>query len=113
MPGLLYADDLVLCGESKEDLRVIVGCFAEVCRRGLKVNAVKSKVMVLVGEERLECEVQVDGICLEYVLEFKYLGCVLYKSGTDERECSGRKVAGAISSLVNARSLQRGDEGLL
>ena len=23
-PGLLYADDLVLCGESEEDLRVMV-----------------------------------------------------------------------------------------
>ena len=28
---LLYADDLVLCGESQEDMRV--GRFAEVCRR--------------------------------------------------------------------------------
>ena len=36
----------------KEDLRVIVGRFAEVCRRrGLKFNAGKSKVMVLNGEE--------------------------------------------------------------
>ena len=40
LPGLLYADDLVLCCESEKDLRVIVGQFAEVCRkRGLKVNA--------------------------------------------------------------------------
>ena len=37
-PILLYADDLVLCGESKEDLRVMILLFAEVCRRkGLKV----------------------------------------------------------------------------
>ena len=40
LPGLLYADNLVLCGESEEDLRVMVGLFDEVCRRrGLKVNA--------------------------------------------------------------------------
>ena len=57
-PGLLYADDLVLCGESQEDLRVMVGRFAEVCRmRGLKVNEGKSRVMVLNGEEGLEYEV--------------------------------------------------------
>ena len=31
--GLLYADDLVLYGESGEDLRAMVGCFVEVCRR--------------------------------------------------------------------------------
>ena len=52
MPGLLYADYLVLCSESEEDLRAMVGRFAEVSRRrGLKVNAGKSKVMVLGGEE--------------------------------------------------------------
>ena len=27
LPGLLYADDLVLCGELEEDLRVMVGHF--------------------------------------------------------------------------------------
>ena len=40
-------DDLVLCGESEEDLKEMVGCFAEECRRSLKVNAGKRKVMVL------------------------------------------------------------------
>ena len=81
MPGLLYADDLVLCGESEEELRVMVGRFAEVCRRGLKVNAGKSNVMVLNGDEGLECEGHVDGIRLEDVSEFQYLGCTLDKSG--------------------------------
>ena len=80
-------------------------------RRGLKVNADKSKVMVLNGEEGLECEVHVDGICLEHISEFKYLGCVLDESGTNGAECSrmvtsGRRVAGAIKSLVNVRNLQ-------
>ena len=53
LPGLLYADDLVLCDESEEDLRVMVGRFSEVCRRRLKVNADRSEVMVLNGEEGL------------------------------------------------------------
>ena len=48
----MYADDLVLCGESEEDLRAMMGHFVEVCRRrGLKGNAGKSKVMVVDGEE--------------------------------------------------------------
>ena len=84
LSGLLYADDLVLCGESQEDLRTMVGRFVEVCRRrGVKVNAGKSKVIVLNGEESLECEVYIDGIRLQHVSEFKYLGCVLDESGTD------------------------------
>ena len=45
-------------------------------RRGLKVNAGKGKVSVLGGEEGLECEVCVDGMRLEHVMEFKYLGSV-------------------------------------
>ena len=49
-------------------------------------------------------------IRLEFVSEFKYLGCVLDESGTDEEACSRkvairRRVASAIRSLVNARSL--------
>ena len=54
LSGFFYADELVLCGESEEDLRVMVGRFVEVCRKGLKVSAGKSKVMVLNGEEVLE-----------------------------------------------------------
>ena len=72
----MYADDLVSYGESEEELRATVGRFVEVCRRKcLKVNAGKSNVTLLGGEERLECEVCVNGICLERVSEFKYLGC--------------------------------------
>ena len=93
LPGLLCAGELVLYGESDEELRALVGRFVEVCRRsGLKVNAGKSKVMVLNGEEGLECEVHVDGIHLEHISKFKYLRCVLDKSGTEGAECS-RKVA--------------------
>ena len=40
----------------------MVGWFVEVYRRRvLEVNGGKSKVMVLNREERLECEVYVDG----------------------------------------------------
>ena len=37
--GLLYEDELVLGGESEEDLWVVMGGFAEIFRRGLKMNA--------------------------------------------------------------------------
>ena len=80
-------------------------------RRGLRVNAGKSKVRVMNGEEGLECEVHTDGVCLEHVYELKYLGCVLDEAGTDGAECSrkvanGRRGASAIRSLVDARDLQ-------
>ena len=66
--------------------------------------------MVINGEEGLECEVHIDGIRLEHVLELKYLGCFLEESGTDGAECSRkvaskRRVADIMKSLVNARNL--------
>ena len=88
-----------------------MGRFAEVCRRRrLKFNAGKSKVMVLNGEEILECKVHVNGIRLEHVSKFKYLN-ILDKSGTDGAEYNrrvaiGRRDACAIRSLVNARDIQ-------
>ena len=55
LSGLLYTDDLVLCGDSKKNLMAKVRRFVEVCRRrGLKVNAGKSKVILLGGEEGSE-----------------------------------------------------------
>ena len=51
MTCLLYTYDQVLCGELEEDMRVMIGCFVEVCkRRDLKVNAEKE---VLGGERTL------------------------------------------------------------
>ena len=83
---------------------MMVGQFAEVCRKGLKINTGKSKVAVLNGEEGLECEFHVDGIRLEHFLEFKYFGCVLDESGTDEEECS-RKVSSGPKLMLGVCSL--------
>ena len=82
-----------------------------VCRRnGLKVGAGDSKVMLLNGEEGLECEVNVDEIRLEYFSEFKYLGYVLDDSGIDRAECnrkvvSEKRIAGAFRSLPSGDGL--------
>ena len=47
VPDLMYADDLVLCSELKEELKVMVGQCNEVYEiRGLKVND-KNKVVVI------------------------------------------------------------------
>ena len=56
-------------------------------------------MIILIGEERLECKVHIDGIRLEHVSEFKNLGRVFDESGTAEAEfsrkvASGRRFAG-------------------
>ena len=51
MPGFLNADNLV-CDESEEDPRMLIGYIVEVCkRRSMKVNVDENKVKVLGGEE--------------------------------------------------------------
>ena len=60
--GDCLAYDLGLCGESKENLKVMVEHFVELrWIIGLKVNVNKSKVMILGGEDGLLCKVFVDG----------------------------------------------------
>ena len=58
--SLFYVDDVILCGQLK-DLKAMVRCFVEVCRRGLKVHAGKSKVMAFDGNEGVEYEVAWTG----------------------------------------------------
>ena len=82
----LYVSSLV-CVRVKggENVCFMIDSGVELCRRrGLKVKAGKSKVMMLGGREGLVYEVSVHGICLEHVSEFKYLGSVLDESGTDK-----------------------------
>jgi hypothetical protein len=110
VPCLLYADDLVLCGESEESLRILVGEFNGVCkRRGLAINVEKSKVMVMNGVD-VQCHLEVDGVQLEQVPVFKYLGYMIENKGIDDVECdrkvsNGRRVAGAIKTLANTKNL--------
>src|SRR5277367_2527837 len=79
---LLYADDAVLLAESACDLRELVQCFADVCkRRKMKVNVDKSKVMVFERNGMSQCEVMIDDERLEVVNEFKYLGNMFEKRG--------------------------------
>ena len=83
LPGLLYANNLVLRDDTEGKITMIVGrCVFVFRKRGLKVNPDKNKVIVSGGEEGFGCYIRVDEARLEQVLEFKYLDCVLHESGT-------------------------------
>ena len=61
MSGLLYADDLVLCIELEEKLKVMMRYFVKMYRSSLKIYVDKNMMMMLGGDEGLICEVLVDG----------------------------------------------------
>ena len=100
MPALLYIDDLVLCGESEEDLRATVKRFINVCRRSLKVSTCKSKVTVMNGEEELEYEFRVDRMRVELVSEFKNLGCILNQVQMRQTDVGRWRVGRYLSELL-------------
>ena len=84
--------------------------WVEICnRRDLKVNANKSKVKVLRGEEGSVC--MGGGNCNTFRSKLKYPRFVLEVSGTDGVEsckkvaASGEKVTSVVGSLVNGKDL--------
>ncbi len=101
-----FADDTVLLAESEGDLQRVVNEFHSVCeRRKLKVNAGKSKMMVLERREEevvdfniayrvrlptvARCRVMLGSEKMEEVSEFKYLGTLLCKHGGNGRRNTG------------------------
>ena len=88
------------------------------CGSSLKVQTDKNKVMVFEGEEGLVCEVRAAGRQPDDISKFKYLRFGLDESRTDGVEFSlkfrvGRKVVGAMISLVEARRLRLKNTSLL
>ena len=109
---LLFADDTLLIGDSEEKLQKLVTEFGNVCRdRKLSVNVGKSKVM-RVGRERgvRELNVLLDGVQMEEVQAYRYLGVDMSADGMMDEEVRHRivdakKSAGALKKVWRERSL--------
>jgi len=81
---LLFADDMVILGNSIEDLQNSLNKLSEYCTKwGLEVNAGKTKIMVFRkrGRLRLSEKWSYNGSPLEIVDNFNYLGTVFNYTG--------------------------------
>ena len=79
------ADELVSYGESEENVRVDVRRFVEVCKlRGLKVNIIKTMVLLSGMVEDSKCEGSMKRRQLERVSKYKYLRFMLDESAQME-----------------------------
>jgi len=94
---LLYADDMVLMAEREEDLQRLVNAMHERCLQvGLSVNADKTKVLVFEREEQMKiCNISLNGVLLEQVSEFVYLGSMFERKGSLDCEVERRVSASA------------------
>ncbi len=88
---------------SDQDLQHALGRFAAECEAvGMRISASKSEAMVL-SRKRVACPLQVGGVLLPQVEEFKYLGVLFTSEGRMEREIDRR--IGAASAVM--RSMYR------
>ena len=80
---ILYADDTVLLSETKEDLQRQINVLSEFCADWkLKVNVQKSKIVIFSkGRMPQNLSFYYDGLKLEIVKEFSYLGVLFSRSG--------------------------------
>lgn len=108
---LLYEDDTVLIADSEKQLQKMVNVFGEVCwRRKLKVNADKSKVMVVSRDGGYGVDVLLNGERMEQVECFKYLGSNMHESGRTNAEIGyrageGEKVGGVLRAVWRNKRL--------
>lgn len=84
--SLLFADDVVLLIPSNQDLQRALGRFEAECEAAeMRISASKSEAMVL-SRKRVACPLQVGGVVLPQVEEFKYHGVLFTSEGRTERE---------------------------
>ncbi len=84
--SLLFADDVVLLAPSDQDLRHALRRFAAECEAaGMRISTSKSEAMVI-SRKKVAWPLQVGGVFLPQVEEFKYLGVLFTSEGRMERE---------------------------
>ena len=95
MKKLLYADDLALVANGKQELQETMeewnGLFT---KHGLKLNLEKTEVLHI-GQQREELDIELEGKKLTQRDSFVYLGGAVCGDGKTEREVRRRVQAGA------------------
>ena len=91
--NLRYADDTVLIAESEEELQKLVDAVKEGSRvYGLEMNTKKTKTMVVRRDpnDGSSVNIKVDGVTLEQVESYQYLGQIITEDGRCEKEIRRR-----------------------
>ena len=91
---MLFADDIVICKETREEVeRRLESWKYALERRGIKVSRSKTKYLCINGGNDDET-VKMEDTKVPRVKEFKYLGSTVQESGGCEREVKKRVQAG-------------------
>ena len=91
---MLFADDIVICENTREKVERRLECWRYALeRRGMKICRSKIKYLYINGENDNKT-VKMDYTKVPRVKEFKYLGSTVQESGSCEREGKKRVQAG-------------------
>ena len=98
--SLLYADDKVIIQDSEDKLQKSVYTLEQIAKEyGLKLSTEKTKTMAFKGIYPVRTKIVIDGIIIEQVKYFKYLGCHISFErdiDLDEKLNSFRHICGTI-----------------
>ena len=90
---MLFADDIVICEETKEEVERRLECWRYALERRMKVSRSKTEYLCINGGNDDET-VKIEDTKVPRVKEFKYLGSTVRESGSCEREVKKRVQAG-------------------
>ena len=91
---MLFADDIVICKETREEVEWRLECWRHALeRRGMKVSRSKTEYLCI-NEGNSDKTVKMEDAKVPRVKEFKYLGSTVQESGSCEREVKKRVQAG-------------------
>ena len=101
--NLRYADDTALCADSHEDICILLNNINEEGKiMNMKLNAKKTKVMY-VGRGQYK-DIEIDGVILERVNDFIYLGSTKTSNGDCKPDIL-RRIGMAKSKMVDLKNI--------
>ena len=93
--SILYADDIVLCAERREDLEMKLESWRKALEdRGMRISRSKTEYMCATTDGEDRESIRLDGEAIRKVDKFKYLGSIISDSGSMEDEVKHRIQAG-------------------
>lgn len=107
---LMYADDLAIVAESRDQLQMMINKTKEYCDRvKLRMNIEKTKWMIFGGDVRKE-KIYINRKQIEKVTSYKFLGVVFQKDGKwtkhiEERKKKCRQAMGALWKIFKDKGI--------
>ena len=91
---LRYADDAVLVADKRKKLQHMIDRLNETCKAyGMEINIKKTKVMLMNKKEkqnRMKTKIRLNGVPLEQVKRFKYLGSWITEDARSDEDIRAR-----------------------